>query len=31
LRYIRYTLVGAWVSAGAPWVFVKLKLAQKAS
>jgi hypothetical protein len=27
LRYIRYSLVGAWVSAGAPWVFVKLKLA----
>lgn len=25
-RYIRYTLVGAWVSAGAPWVFSKLKL-----
>ena len=31
LRYIRYTLVGAWVSAGAPWLFVKLKLAEKAS
>jgi membrane-associated phospholipid phosphatase len=30
LRYIRYTLVGVWVSAGAPWVFVKLKLAGKA-
>ncbi len=29
LRYIRYTLVGAWVSAGAPWLFVKLKLAGK--
>jgi membrane-associated phospholipid phosphatase len=29
LRYIRYTLVGAWVSAGAPWMFVKLKLAGK--
>jgi membrane-associated phospholipid phosphatase len=26
-RYIRYTLVGAWVSAGAPWVFSKLQLA----
>ncbi len=25
-RYIRYTLVGAWVSAGAPWVFSKTKL-----
>jgi membrane-associated phospholipid phosphatase len=31
LRYIRYTLVGAWVSAGGPWVFVKLKLAGKAA
>lgn len=31
LRYIRYSLVGAWVSAGAPWFFVKLKLAGKAS
>ena len=30
LRYIRYALVGAWISAGAPWVFVKLKLAGKA-
>jgi hypothetical protein len=29
LRYIRYVLVGAWVSAGAPWIFVKLKLAGK--
>jgi membrane-associated phospholipid phosphatase len=31
LRYIRYVLVGAWVSAGAPWIFIKLKLAEKAS
>jgi hypothetical protein len=30
LRYIRYVLVGAWISAGAPWIFVKLKLAMKA-
>jgi len=30
LRYIRYFLVGAWISAGAPWIFVKLKLAGKA-
>lgn len=30
-RYIRYTLVGVWVSAGAPWVLVKLKLAGKAA
>jgi membrane-associated phospholipid phosphatase len=31
LRYLRYSLVGAWVSAFAPWVFLKLKLAAKAS
>jgi membrane-associated phospholipid phosphatase len=31
LRYIRYTLVGAWVSGGAPWMFVKLNLASKAA
>jgi hypothetical protein len=31
LRYIRYTLVGVWVSASAPWVLVKLKLARKAA
>jgi membrane-associated phospholipid phosphatase len=30
LRYIRYALVGAWVSAGAPWIFVKLMLAGNA-
>lgn len=30
LRYIRYVLVGAWISAGAPWIFVKLNLAKKA-
>ena len=30
LRYIRYVLVGAWVSAGAPWIFVKTRLAGKA-
>ena len=29
-RYIRYVLVGAWISAGAPWIFVKLNLAKKA-
>ncbi len=27
LRYVRYALVGAWVSAGAPFVFILLKLA----
>ena len=26
-RYIRYTLVGLWLAAGAPWVFTKLQLA----
>jgi membrane-associated phospholipid phosphatase len=31
LRYIRYGLVGAWISAGAPWIFVKLNLAGKAT
>ena len=31
LRYIRYVLVGAWVSAGAPWLFVKLRLAKQAA
>lgn len=29
LRYIRYVLVGAWISAGAPWIFIKLNLAKK--
>jgi len=29
LRYLRYTLLGWWISAGAPWLFLKLKLAQK--
>lgn len=28
LRYLRFVLVGVWVSAGAPWLFMKLKLAQ---
>ena len=27
LRFVRYTLIGWWVSGGAPWVFVRLKLA----
>lgn len=27
-RYVRYALVGAWVSAGAPWLFVRMKLAE---
>jgi membrane-associated phospholipid phosphatase len=28
LRYLRYGLVGAWVSAGAPWLFIRMKLAK---
>jgi hypothetical protein len=31
LRYIRYFLVGAWISGAAPWIFIRLNLAQKAS
>ena len=27
LRYIRYTLVGFWIAAGAPWLFFRFKLA----
>jgi hypothetical protein len=30
LRYIRYMLVGWWVAGGAPWVFVRYKLAERA-
>lgn len=29
LRYIRYTLIGFWISGFAPWIFVKLKLASR--
>ncbi|HLO31821.1 MAG TPA: phosphatase PAP2 family protein [Anaerolineales bacterium] len=29
LRYIRYSLVGFWVTAGAPWLFFHFKLADK--
>jgi len=28
LRFARYTLVGLWISAGAPWLFIRLALAQ---
>jgi hypothetical protein len=28
-RYVRYTLLGMWVTAGAPWLFQKLNLARK--
>ena len=27
LRYIRYTFVGFWIAAGAPWLFFRFKLA----
>ncbi len=30
-RFIRYALVGSWVAAGAPWVFLQLRLAGKAT
>ena len=26
-RYIRYAMVGLWISFGAPWLFIKIKLA----
>ncbi|HEX5840111.1 MAG TPA: phosphatase PAP2 family protein [Anaerolineales bacterium] len=29
LRYIRYTLVGLWIMAGAPWLFFHFKLARQ--
>lgn len=29
-RVIRYALIGAWVSFGAPWLFIRIKLAQPA-
>jgi len=28
LRYVRFVLIGLWISAGAPWLFLKLKLAR---
>ena len=27
-RFIRYALIGLWGSLGAPWVFIKLRLAE---
>jgi membrane-associated phospholipid phosphatase len=29
LRYLRYTLIGFWVAGVAPWIFIRLKLAEK--
>ena len=28
-RYLRYTLIGFWVTGGALWVFIRLRLAEK--
>jgi membrane-associated phospholipid phosphatase len=28
-RYLRYTLIGFWVTGGAPWTFILLNLAEK--
>ena len=30
LRYVRYSLIGFWITAAAPWAFVRLKLAERA-
>jgi hypothetical protein len=30
VRFVRYALVGAWVAFGAPWLFLKVKLADPA-
>ena len=30
LRYLRYGLVGFWVAAGAPELFIRLQLAERA-
>ena len=27
--YLRYTAIGFWVTAGAPWTFIQMKLAEK--
>jgi len=31
LRYLRYIVIGFWVTGAAPWTFVRLRLAEKAS
>ena len=28
-RFIRYLLIGFWITGGAPWCFIRLKLAEK--
>lgn len=30
-RYIRYGLAGFWITIGAPWIFIKLKLSETAN
>jgi hypothetical protein len=30
-RFMRYSLVGLWVSAGAPWLFIRMRLMEKAN
>ena len=27
--YLRYTVIGFWVTGAAPWIFVRVKLAEK--
>jgi hypothetical protein len=29
MRFVRYALVGLWAGLGAPWLFLKLRLASK--
>jgi membrane-associated phospholipid phosphatase len=29
LRYLRYSLLGGWISAGAPWLFLRINLAHR--
>lgn len=31
LRFIRYALVGWWVTGGAPWVFIRFKIIEEDS
>jgi hypothetical protein len=27
LRFVRYAILGLWIGLGAPWLFIKLRLA----
>ena len=31
LRFLRFALIGLWITAGAPWLFTRFKLAEKAN